>query len=99
MAAVRVFLCHTVDPTAQRDTAILAQLLAKLQEMRIETISYPGHPDEEEFPVLLHQQLPGCQWFLLLQNTGISSYSCEVHILDAALYVLDQLYMSGIHTD
>jgi hypothetical protein len=95
MAAVRVFLCHTVDPTSQRDTAILAQLLAKLQEMRIEIISYPGHPDEEEFPDFLQQQLPGCQWFILLQTPGIASHPWVLHTVDAALDLVDQRQMQG----
>jgi hypothetical protein len=96
MAAMRVFLCHDVDPTSQKDASILTQVSARLQEMGIEIVTYPDRPDSEDFLDFVQQHLPTCQWFLLLQTPGLASLPQVPQAVDMALDLADQKQIQGV---
>src|SRR5258708_28114435 len=96
MAVTRVFFCHDVDPASQNDISTLTLLLTRLQERGFEIVSYPGHPDDEDFLAFAEQYLPNCQWFILFQTPGLAALSNVREAVDRALDLAHQNHIQRV---
>lgn len=96
MAVTRIFLCHDVDPASQIDITTLTPLLTRLQERGFDIISYPGHPDDEDFLPFAELYLPNCQWFVLFQTPGLAAHANVRRVVERALELAQQKNIQGV---
>jgi len=96
MAATRIFLCHNIDKTSQRATQVLDQLRARLQEEGSEVVSYPDSPDNDDFLTFLQQQIPACNWFILVQTPEAIALPQMHQAVATALRLVEQQRLEGI---
>lgn len=96
MATTRVFFCHAVDPASQQDVALLTLLYTRLQDLESDIVAYPDHPGSEDFLDFVQQQLPTCQWFLVLQTPGLAVLPQVQRAIDMALDRLDQRQLRSV---
>ena len=96
MASTRIFICHDVDTEEpQREAQILNQLRERLREAGAVVITYPGPAAEEGFLAFLYQELPTCQWFILVETpTAVQLHQVRTAV-NTALKLVEQKQMQG----
>ncbi|MDQ2717439.1 MAG: hypothetical protein M3Z08_21295 [Chloroflexota bacterium] len=93
MVSTRTFVCHNINEEAPHDVQALDQLLYRLQEAGADVSMYKGHTTDTGFLPFLNQELPTCQWFILLQTPeAIGIHQVEMAV-QTALKLVEQGHM------
>ncbi len=95
MAAVRIFLSHSIVDGTQKEAQVLAQLLQDLRSAGAEVIFDRGNTTEESSQSYLQQMLSTCQWLLVFQTPdALSSARVQLTVRTAST-LIDQGIMKG----
>jgi len=92
----RIFLCHNVARSEQRESQLLNELHLKLQETGAKIIEYPGSPSEAGFLTFFQQQSLSCQWFILFQTPSLASIPAVQQAVNMTLKLVEPQGMEGI---
>ncbi len=93
--ALRIFMSFATWGD-ERGTKVVSQLLHDLQAMGVETVTADIAVAQEDFVTYLNQELPRCQYFLLVQTPLAQRSLCVQASLNVAFSLVAQKRLRGV---